>query len=273
MKHIGFIGAGSMAEAMIKGLVKSGEVEPGQIIATNHSNRARLKELQEAYGIRTEPDTEKVAEASDTIVLAIKPKDAQTVITEIGPYLQKEKLVVSILAGIPIDTIQHYAGGELPVVRAMPNTSASIQKSATAFAAGRLVTEAQIREVTGLFQTIGSVTAVEESALDAVTAVAGSGPAFVYRFVEALHASALELGLDESTAKRLITDMMSGAAKMLETGKDPSLMRREITSPNGTTEAGLRVLDKLQFEKTVAACVKEAAKRSAEIRDEFTANV
>lgn len=273
MKHIGFIGAGSMAEAMIKGLVKSGAVKPGQIVVTNHSNRARLMELQGAYGIRAEADTRKVVNMSDTIVLAMKPKDAEAGISEIRPYVRKDQLVVSILAGIPIDTIQHYAGQQLLMVRAMPNTSASIQKSATAFAASPLVTEAQIREVTGLFQTIGSVTAVEESDLDAVTAVAGSGPAFVYRFVEALQSSAGELGLDESTAKQLIIDMMSGAAKMLETGMDPSLMRKEITSPGGTTEAGLRVLEARQFEKAVADCVKEAAKRSREIRDQFAVNV
>ena len=187
--------------------------------------------------------------------------------------MRKEQLLISVLAGIPIHTIQHYAGLELPVVRAMPNTSAAIQKSATAFAASPLVTQEQMQEAADLFATVGSVTIVEESALDAVTAVAGSGPAFVYRFVEALQASAAELGLPEKTAKQLIIDMMAGAAQMLETGRDPSVMRKEITSAGGTTEAGLRMLDDHQFEQTVISCVKEAANRSAELRDMFAAKI
>lgn len=273
MKRIGFIGAGSMTEAMIKGLVKNGSVEPGQIAATNHSNSARLEELEKTYGIRGESDTAKVIDFSDTVVLAMKPKDAANGIAGIRPYLKEGQLLISILAGIPIHTIQHYAGQELPIVRAMPNTSASIQKSATAFAVSPLVSKEQIREAADLFAAIGSVTIVEEAALDAVTAIAGSGPAFVYRFVEAMEAAARELDLDEQTAKKLIIDMMTGAAKMLETGKDPSLMRRDITSPGGTTEAGIRILDELQFEETVISCVKEAAHRSAEIREQFAVKI
>ncbi|MFN2745452.1 MULTISPECIES: pyrroline-5-carboxylate reductase [Bacillus] len=273
MKRIGFIGAGSMAEAMMKGLVKNGAVAPGQIAVTNHSNSVRLKELEETYGVRGETDTAKVIGFADTLVLAMKPKDAADGIAAIAPHLKEEQLLISILAGIPIDTIQHYTGKELPVVRAMPNTSASIQQSATALAAGPLVSAAQIEEASALFATIGSVTIVEEAALDAVTAIAGSGPAFVYRFVEALEASARELGLDEGTAKQLITDMMAGAVKMLETGRDPSLMRKDITSPGGTTEAGIRVLEELQFEQTVISCIKEAAHRSQEIRKQFAVHI
>ncbi|TAI50508.1 pyrroline-5-carboxylate reductase [Bacillus paralicheniformis] len=273
MKRMGFIGAGSMAEAMIKGLVKSGAMEPEAIFVTNQSNTARLRELSETYGVCGEADTAKVAARSDTLVLAMKPKDAAAGMAALRPYLRKDQLLISVLAGIPIHTIQHYAGLELPVVRAMPNTSAAIQKSATAFAASPLVTKEQMREAADLFATVGSVAIVEESALDAVTAVAGSGPAFVYRFVEALQASAAELGLPEETAKQLIIDMMSGAAQMLETGRNPSVMRKEITSAGGTTEAGLRVLDDHQFEQIVISCVKEAANRSAEIRDMFAAKI
>ncbi|MDA7027051.1 pyrroline-5-carboxylate reductase [Bacillus sp. CLL-7-23] len=271
MKRIVFIGAGSMAESMIKGLIKSGTLTPKQITATNKSNKARLKELHDVYEINTEQDIGQAVAQFDTIVLAVKPKDAAESIEKIQPYLHKEQLIISILAGISIDTIQHFTRKKLPIVRAMPNTSASIQKSATAFTAGPYVTEEQIDEVTNLFHTIGSVTMVEETALDAVTAVAGSGPAFVYRFVEALEKSARELGLDELTAKQLIIDMIIGAAQMLESGKEPALLRKEITSPGGTTEAGIRVLHELQFEKTVITCVKEAAKRSAEMREQLTA--
>ncbi|MCR6596721.1 pyrroline-5-carboxylate reductase [Bacillus halotolerans] len=269
MKKIGFVGAGSMAEAMINGFLQSGITKPENIYITNRSNEERLNELKEMYGVRPCRDKSEFFTQTDIVVLAFKPKDAAESIDSIRSYM-KDQLVISVLAGLTIETIQHYFGRKLAVIRVMPNTSAAIRKSATGFSVSAEASQDDITAATALLETIGDATLVEEQHLDAVTAIAGSGPAYLYRYIEAMEKAAQKVGLDEETAKKLILQTMAGATDMLrQSGKQPAQLRREITSPGGTTEAGLRALTEARFEEAIIHCIEETAKRSAEIKEQF----
>ncbi|MFJ9290754.1 pyrroline-5-carboxylate reductase [Bacillus halotolerans] len=269
MKKIGFVGAGSMAEAMINGFLQSGITKPENIYITNRSNEERLNELKETYGVRPCRDKSEFFTQTDIVVLAFKPKDAAESIDSIRSYM-KDQLVISVLAGLTIETIQHYFGRKLAVIRVMPNTSAAIRKSATGFSVSAEASQDDITAATALLETIGDATLVEEQHLDAVTAIAGSGPAYLYRYIEAMEKAAQKVGLDEETAKKLILQTMAGATDMLrQSGKQPAQLRREITSPGGTTEAGLRALTEARFEEAIIHCIEETAKRSTEIKEQF----
>ncbi|MDR4226256.1 pyrroline-5-carboxylate reductase [Bacillus mojavensis] len=269
MKKIGFVGAGSMAEAMINGFLQSGITKPENIYITNRSNEERLNELKEMYGVRPCRDKSKFFTQTDIVVLAFKPKDAAESIDSIRPYM-KDQLVISVLAGLTIETIQHYFGRKLAVIRVMPNTSAAIRKSATGFSVSAEASQDDITAAKAFLETIGEATLVEEQHLDAVTAIAGSGPAYLYRYIEAMEKAAQKVGLDEETAKKLILQTMAGATDMLrQSGKQPAQLRKEITSPGGTTEAGLRALTEARFEEAIIHCIEETAKRSAEIKEQF----
>ncbi|MFT4400196.1 pyrroline-5-carboxylate reductase [Bacillus sp. SW14] len=270
MKKIGFVGAGSMAEAMINGILQSGITKPDHIYITNRSNDERLIELKETYGVCPCRDKNEFFTQTDIIILAFKPKDAAESIDSIRSYI-KGQLVISVLAGLTIETIQHYFGRKLAVIRVMPNTSAAIRKSATGFSVSAEASQEDMTAAKALLETIGDATLVEERHLDAVTAIAGSGPAFVYRYIEAMEKAAQKIGLDEETAKALILQTMAGATDMLlQSGKQPAKLRKEITSPGGTTEAGLRALQDSRFEEVIIHCVEETAKRSAEIKEQFS---
>ncbi|MEC1668760.1 pyrroline-5-carboxylate reductase [Bacillus mojavensis] len=269
MKKIGFVGAGSMAEAMINGFLQSGITKPENIYITNRSNEERLNELKEMYGVRPCRDKSKFFTQTDIVVLAFKPKDAAESIDSIRPYM-KDQLIISVLAGLTIETIQHYFGRKLAVIRVMPNTSAAIRKSATGFSVSAEASQDDITAAKALLETIGEATLVEEQHLDAVTAIAGSGPAYLYRYIEAMEKAAQKVGLDEETAKKLILQTMAGATDMLrQSGKQPAQLRKEITSPGGTTEAGLRALTEARFEEAIIHCIEETTKRSTEIKEQF----
>ncbi|PLR90380.1 pyrroline-5-carboxylate reductase [Bacillus halotolerans] len=269
MKKIGFVGAGSMAEAMINGFLQSGITKPENIYITNRSNEERLNELKKMYGVRPCRDKSEFFTQTDIVVLAFKPKDAAESIDSIRTYM-KDQLVISVLAGLTIETIQHYFGRKLAVIRVMPNTSAAIRKSATGFSVSAEASQDDITAATALLETIGDATLVEEQHLDAVTAIAGSGPAYLYRYIEAMEKAAQKVGLEEETAKKLILQTMAGATDMLrQSGKQPAQLRREITSPGGTTEAGLRALTEARFEEAIIHCIEETAKRSTEIKEQF----
>ena len=269
MKKIGFVGAGSMAEAMINGFLQSGITKPENIYITNRSNEERLNELKEMYGVRPCRDKSEFFTQTDIVVLAFKPKDAAESIDSIRSYM-KDQLVISVLAGLTIETIQHYFGRKLAVIRVMPNTSAAIRKSATGFSVSAEASQDDITAATALLETIGDATLVEEQHLDAVTAIAGSGPAYLYRYIEAMEKAAKKVGLEEETAKKLILQTMAGATDMLrQSGKQPAQLCKEITSPGGTTEAGLRALTEARFEEAIIHCIEETAKRSAEIKEQF----
>lgn len=263
MKKLVFVGAGSMAEAMISGIGASGLLPGEQIWVTNKQDTDRLKALEQKYRIKRTYDHGELFENADGIVLAMKPKDAAAAIEEIKPYLTEGMLVISVLAGVSIEAIEAAAGKALAVARAMPNTSAAIGKSATALAVNTKVNETQKTKVKELFDTVGLTTFVEEYQLDAVTGLSGSGPAYIYYLVEAMEKSADEIGLEKRTAKELIIQTLLGAAEMLtKSDKEPAQLRFEVTSPGGTTEAGISILEQHGVQTAFVSCIKEATAQS-----------
>lgn len=266
MKKLVFVGAGSMAEAMISGIGASGLLPGKQIWATNKQDADRLRILEQKYGITTTYDLGQLFENADAIVLAMKPKDAAIAMEEIKHYLTEGMLVISVLAGVAIEAIEAAAEKSLAVTRAMPNTSAAIGKSATALAVNSHVSDAQRKLVQELFNTIGLTTFVEEHQLDAVTGLSGSGPAYIYYLVEAMEKSAAEIGLEKQTAKQLIIQTLLGAAEMLaKSDKEPAQLRFEVTSPGGTTEAGIKVLEQNGVQSAFVSCIKEATAQSKKL--------
>ena len=265
-KKIAFVGAGSMAEAIISGIVKSGILKKEQILVTNKSNRDRLENIKRKYDVQCILDKEMVITEAEIVILATKPYDLKESIESIKKFIQPNQLVFSVIAGISTDYITTLIESNNPVVRAMPNTSATIGYSATAISAGKYACEAHLREAEELFATIGTTAIVAEEDMHTITGISGSGPAYIYYLVEAMEKAALEEGLDKHTAMELITQTVRGAGQMLkETGESAEVLRKKITSPAGTTEAGIETLNKYDFEKTVMECVKSARNRSEEL--------
>lgn len=265
-KKITFIGAGSMAEALIAGIVKSEVLKPNQIHVTNRSNQSRLQVLNQLYAIQSTSDTEAAVADADAIFLAMKPKDVAGALAEIKPFLTKDQVIISILAGTQTKFIADQLGMDISVIRAMPNTSATIGYGATGLTKGTFVTEEQIKLASTLFETVGTVTIVAEEQMHTVTAVAGSGPAYFYYIVEAMEEAAQSGGLNQADAKELIYQTILGAAQMLkQTNEDPALLRRKITSPGGTTERGIKTLADHKVNKAIEAAVYQASNRSKEL--------
>lgn len=263
MKKLAFIGAGSMAEAFISGILENSLIERKNIWVTNNSNAQRLKELSDTYGVRTTYDLNELFSGADIVILSMKPKDAATAIQSIREYLSENTLLVSVLAGVSMSTIETLARLPIAIVRAMPNTSAAVGKSATAVAVNKRVTSHQIELMKNLFGTVGLTTFVEEEQLDAVTGLSGSGPAYIYYLIEAMEKSAVEVGLDKEMASELIVQTLIGAAEMVKNStKSSEQLRRDVTSPGGTTEAGVRVLEEHQVQQAFISCIKAATTQS-----------
>lgn len=266
MKNIGFLGAGSMTEAMIEGMITRQFINPDQLVIMNRSNSHRLAELEEKYGVRTIQNAEKLLRRSNVLVLAMKPIDAAQALETIAPYLTNRHVIISVLAGITTSYIEESFQTKTPIVRAMPNTSATIGYSATAIARGTYANHEHLLYTQQLFETIGTVVQVKEEKLNAITGLSGSGPAYFYYMVECMEKAAILNGIDQETARHLIIQTITGAAKMLsETNLQATHLRERVTSPGGTTQAGLTMLEKYKYEEAITACITEAGKRSEEL--------
>ncbi|WP_045517473.1 pyrroline-5-carboxylate reductase [Neobacillus niacini] len=263
MKKLAFIGAGSMAEAFISGILENSLIDRKNVWVTNNSNAERLKKLSDTYGVRTTYDLNELFSGAEIVILSMKPKDAATAIQYIREYLTEKMLVVSVLAGVSMSTIETLARLPIAIVRAMPNTSAAVGKSATAIAVNERVTPEQIELMKNLFRTVGLTSFVEEEQLDAVTGLSGSGPAYIYYLIEAMEKSAVEVGLDKEMASELIVQTLIGAAEMVKNStKSSEQLRRDVTSPGGTTEAGVKVLEEHQVQEAFISCIKAATAQS-----------
>ncbi len=260
MASIGFVGAGNMAEAMLVGLLKSG-FEPDNIYVTNRSSEERLLRAK-ALGVKT-TDKKEIA-SCDVVVLAVKPQDMGNVLVELSGLLTDKQLVISVAAGVSIGFIQGHFDSPR-VIRVMPNTPGKVQKAMIALA-GKVSTDD--RDIaTVIFSSIGRVIWVEEYELDAVTALSGSGPAYVYFFMEGLMEVAKEMGMSSEVANLLVKQTFSGAIAMVEQS-DLSLLelRSAVTSPGGTTSEALRVLEEKDFQGVLREAVFAARQRSTELR-------
>lgn len=267
--NILLVGAGSIAKAMIRGLVTGRAVRTENIYVTNRSNRERLHALRDQYGVQAMENiwaAPEIIRSARLIVLAVKPHDLLAVAEELSPFLQDGAVVLSLAAGVSILDLEQRVGGHVAVVRAMPNTACAVLESATAVCYGAACTAASQELARQVLLQLGDVVEVEEAEMDAVTGVSGSGPAYFYYLVEALQLAAEAQGLSTDVARRLLLQTLFGASKMMqETGLSACELRRQVTSPNGTTMAGVRVLEEAGFTQVVQQVVAAAAKRSREM--------
>ncbi|WP_349407689.1 pyrroline-5-carboxylate reductase [Pseudalkalibacillus sp. SCS-8] len=270
MGRVAFIGAGAMAESIIKGLIAKKMLPPRNIIVTNRTNDDRLQQLEQDYGVHPSRDTKWIVQSSQIILLAMKPKDAQSGLDRIRPFVQPEHIVGSVMAGITTTFMEDRLPLHCAVVRTMPNTSSEIGRSSTTLCTGQHVSHLQQQLVEHLFQAIGTVTAVSEQDMDTTTALAGSGPAFLYYIAEAMMEAANSTNLDEHEIRELVANTMIGAGLMMKTAHcDVKQLRINITSPGGTTEAGLEALMDRKVGEAFKACIVKAANRSKELQEEY----
>ncbi len=264
-KKICFIGAGNMANAIIGGLVQKG-VQAGNIIACAPA-QAHLEQISAAWGVHTSTHNVSAAQGADIIVLSVKPQVLQLVCHELAEHLSHQPLIISIAAGIELQTLQNWLGNQQAIVRCMPNTPAQVLKGASGLIANAQVSEQQKALSTELFSGIGLVEWLSaESQMHTVTALSGSGPAYIFLMIEAMESAAIQQGIDAQTARKLAAQTVLGAAQMvLDTGVAPDQLKRNVMSPGGTTERAIQVFEDKQFKQLVAQAMQAAADRSLEL--------
>lgn len=258
-----------MAEAMISGIVASEIIPANNVVVSNRSNINRLMELEEKYGVRGVMKQDLDMSELDIIVLAMKPKDIEIALASLKDQLNPSQLLLSVLAGVSTGYMEEGLNPGQPVIRVMPNTSSMIGESATAISAGKNVAMDHIVDTKVILETIGKVYSIEEEQMDVFTGVAGSGPAYFYYLMEHMEKTAKDAGLDEEVTRDVVAQTILGAAKMMqENNEEPASLRKKVTSPNGTTAAGLEALSDNGGGKAISAAIKGAAERSKEISAE-----
>lgn len=268
-KAIGFIGTGNMGEALIAGLLKANFVPPGQVMAFD-SNEERLRFVQKKHGVKMASGNRLLSSLCDPILLCIKPQSMKEVIEEISESLDASKLLISIAAGIPLYAIEAYARKQLRLIRVMPNIAVLVQEGASAIAPGNLANDADLKIARDIFDCVGKSITVHESLMDAVTGLSGSGPAYIFLVIEALTEAGVHLGMTRDQAVLLATQTVRGSVKLLsETGEHPALLREKVTSPGGTTAAGLYKLEEGGLRKTLIDAVKAATHRAKELGEKI----
>nr|WP_275588433.1 pyrroline-5-carboxylate reductase [Microlunatus panaciterrae] len=264
------LGAGVMGETVLSGLLRAGWT-PDQIIATDRRPDRQL-ELHEAYGVRMVSNAEAAAQA-DTIVVVVKPQDMRALLTEIAPVLKPGALVVSLAAGVDIASIEAQLPEGTAVVRVMPNTPAQVDEGMAAISPGAHSEPHHLERVTEILSATGRVLTVPESYQDAVTAISGSGPAYLFFVVEAMIEAGVHLGLPRDIATELVVQTMLGSAKLLrETGEHPTVLRERVTSPGGTTAAAIRQLEDHKVRAAFIGAMEAARDRSRQLAEDARRN-
>ncbi|MBV1951238.1 MAG: pyrroline-5-carboxylate reductase [Cycloclasticus sp.] len=269
-QQIGFIGGGNMASSLIGGLVSNGY--PAEKITVSDLDAEKRTYLSDTFGVTVLEDSANVAALADILVLAVKPQVMQSVAISIGASVQKKKpVVVSIAAGIRVDALERWLGEGLAVVRCMPNTPALVKTGATGLYANAQVDDNQKDQVESLLRAVGvTVWVSSENDLDAVTALSGSGPAYFFMVMEALEEAAIAAGLDQKVAQLLTQETALGSAKMaLESSESAGVLRQRVTSPGGTTERAIGILEEKGLKDIFHQAVLAAKQRSVELSDEL----
>jgi pyrroline-5-carboxylate reductase len=260
-KKLYVIGCGNMGSALVGGLIRNGIIKSSSIQVHDRIKEKAVK-LENELGVKTTMP-EKGVQDSDIIVLAIKPQNLSEFADSHKFSLTEKQFVVSVLAGVDIKRLQSCLGSSAVIIRAMPNTPGMVGKGITAISCS---SHNGLEVGERLFESIGAVVRVDESLMNAVTALSGSGPAYVFAFIEALIQAGHAQGLDTDAAKQLSVEMLYGAIHLLkETGDDPAALREKVTSPGGTTEAALKVFSQKDFSGIVAEAVSRAVKRAEEL--------
>jgi pyrroline-5-carboxylate reductase len=257
------IGAGVMGETLLSGLIRAGRPVAELLVGEKRSERAR--ELEEKYAVVVVPNVE-ATERADVVALVVKPQDMGAVLDEIAPVVRPGQLVVSLAAGITTAFLESRLPDGVPVVRVMPNTPALVDEGMAAIAAGSHCDDEHLAIAEALLGSTGRVLRVPEKQMDAVTAISGTGPAYVFFVVESMIEAGVHLGLPRATATELVVQTLVGSAKMLrETGTHPTVLREQVTSPGGTTAAALRELEIHKVRAAFLAAMEAARNRSADL--------
>ncbi len=263
MGTVAIFGAGVMGETLLSGLLRAGR-PAGELVITERREE-RAAELTERYGVRALGNTE-AADLADTLVLVVKPQDMGALLEEVAPHVRAGNLVVSLAAGITTTFIETRLPEGRAVVRVMPNTPALVDQGMAAISAGAHCDPAHLAEARELLAATGKVLEVPEKLQDAVTAISGSGPAYIFYVVEAMIEAGVVLGMPRVTATELVVQTLYGAATMIrETGQHPTVLREQVTSPGGTTAAALRELDDHKVRAAFIRAMEAAAVRSREL--------
>jgi pyrroline-5-carboxylate reductase len=257
---IGFIGGGNMAEAMVKGIREQGKMEI--LVSEPKGERARF--LQETYGIETTQSNADVVNTCSFIVLAVKPQNMEEVLNEIGASVSDEQTVMSIAAGITLDYLTSKIDTN-KIIRVMPNTPALVQEGMSVMSLCDCFADEGINVARDILMSIGKVITLPEKHINAVTALSGSGPAFFALFIESLIKGGVALGLSEYDAQLLAVQTALGTSKLLDTGMSPSKLREMVTSPGGTTAAGLKVFEDRTFQDIIINAMVAAENRAKEL--------
>ncbi|KAJ1695730.1 hypothetical protein LUZ63_012428 [Rhynchospora breviuscula] len=261
--RLGFVGAGNLAESITRGVVRSA-VLPATSIRTTH-HRADRRSLFASFGCRILETNAQVVEDSDVVIISVKPQIVRQVLTELKPFFTKDKLIVSIAAGIKMKDIKDWSG-KSRIIRVMPNTPSAVGLAASVFCTGETATKKDEERVSKLFGAIGKVWTADEKYFDAITGLSGSGPAYIYLAIEALADGGVAAGLTRDLALGLASQTVLGAAAMVnQTGKHPGQLKDEVTSPAGTTIAGIRELEKGAFRASLINAVVAATDRCREL--------
>ncbi len=264
-RKIGFIGGGKMGSALINGILSRGLVSAGDITVSDVAQEL-LEGLKKEYGVCITGDNEKAVKGSDIVILAVKPQNMAEVLEGISGAVDKSRLIISIAAGISTGYIEGYLKKGVRVIRVMPNTPAMIGEGATAICAGANAKEEDISPARHIFEAVGITVSVKEELMDAVTGLSGSGPAYGFVIIDALADAGVNMGLSRDIALRLAAQTLLGAAKLCLKGeKHPAQLKDMVTSPGGTTIAGLKAMEEGKLRATLMAAVEAATLRSKEL--------
>lgn len=263
--RLGIIGCGQMGEALLRGVVSAKLVSPEQVMVSDPLAE-RLATLARIYGVRTQTDNCQVAQQTELLVLAVKPQVAGELLAELGGSVGKQTLVISVITGLRLVRIEAELGGQVRVVRAVPNTPVLVGRGATAVAGGAHASAADLETAVDFFSAVGTAIVVQERHLDAVTGLSGSGPAYACVMIEALADGGVQVGLSRDVALRLAAQTLLGAAALvLETGEHPGQLKDRVASPGGTTIAGLRELEVGGVRAALINAVEAATRRAAQL--------
>ncbi|MDI6745051.1 MAG: pyrroline-5-carboxylate reductase [Thermodesulfovibrionales bacterium] len=261
----GFIGGGNMAEAIIKGMIQSVKASKGQSeIIVSEPRKDRREYLEQTYGVKTTQDNKEVASSCNIIILAVKPQVIEQVLEDIDSAVTNDKTVVSIAAGITLSYLQSKLNTK-KLIRVMPNTPALVHEAMSVMSLCECFSDKDINPVREIFMSIGKVLTLPEKYMNAVTALSGSGPAFIALFIEAMIEGGVKSGLSKENASELAIQTLLGTASLLETWMPPERLREIVTSPGGTTAAGLKVFEDKGLKGLVADALQAAKKRAEEL--------
>ena len=268
-KRIGFIGAGAMGGALCRGLVHA-NAAPANRILVSDPHSAHVDALNTSLGVKKAENNSQVAKFTDILVLAVKPWMVEKVMQEIAESLKRDgkplPLIISIAAGVKLQKLEAMSADEIPVIRAMPNTPAQVGKGACAFCRGTFALDEHAEQAAEIFRSVGIAVEVPETSMDAVTALSGSGPAYIYLMIEALIDGGVRAGLPRDVASKLAVQTVAGAAHMVsETGMHPAQLRDMVTTPAGTTIEAIASLEHSGLRAALIDAISKAAQRSKEL--------